>query len=415
MKDPQKRILYVVHRFWPHPGGSERLFYNFARQSVSEGHHVTVFTTNALDPESYHKPWKKRLTGGSERKNGIDIYRFQVVNIPFQYKVLGALSLLPIDSIRLLLGYPFVLLPGYLREIFIARPHFDLIIAGVLPHSHLIYPAAWLARHSGAPWITVPLVHTGLPGDKPLRGYLTREQLKLLKRADAIITVTEAGNRALIARGIASTKLHTVGVGVDPMELVGGQGKRFRDRFHLEGPMVLHMSTLTCFKGTVDLVESMKRLWANGHPAHLVLIGQLTDEFESYFLTQPPFVYERTLLLGFVDDETKKDALDACDIFALPSSADSFGVVFLEAWLYGKPVIGAEAGGIPYVISDDRDGLLVKFGDVAGLARRIDDLLSDPDRRHSLGEAGRQKVLTHYTWDKVCERMSEVTNSLLYH
>ena len=415
MEPQQKRILYVVHRFWPHPGGSERLFYHFARRSVSEGHRVTVFTTDAWDPESYHKPWKKRLPAGFEKYNGIDILRFHVANIPLQYKFLGALSLLPIDSIRLLFGYPFVLLPGYLREVFIRRPHFDLVIAGVLPHTHLIYPAAWLAHHSGVPWVGVPLIHTGVVGDKPVRGHLSREQVRLMKQADAIITATDAGNCALIAQGIDSHKLHKVGVGVDPLELAGGQGKRFRDRFHIDGPIILHVSTMTASKGTIDLVEAMKKLWAIGNPARLVLIGQLTDKFEDYFLSQPPSVFERTLLLGFVDDETKKDALDACDIFALPSSADSFGVVFLEAWLYGKPVIGAEAGGIPYVIADDRDGLLVQFGDVAGLAARIADLLSDPDRRHSLGEAGRQKVLAHHTWDKVCHRMSEVTNPILYH
>ncbi len=414
MEPQQKRILYVVHRFWPHPGGSERLFYHFARRSVSEGHHVTIFTTDAWDPESYHKPWKKRLPAGVDKVDGIEIHRFPVMNIAFQYKVLGGLSLLPIDPIRLLFGYPSVLLPGYLREIFVRRPHFDLVIAGVLPHTHLIYPAAWLARHSGIPWVAVPLIHTGVRGNKSLRGYLDGEQIKLMKRADAIITATEAENRALVAKGIDFHKLHTVGVGVDLLELAGGQGKRFRDRFHIDGPIVLHVSTLTAPKGTIDLVEAMKKLWAIGNPAKLVLIGQLTDKFEDYFLSQRPSVYERTLLLGFVDDETKKDALDACDVFALPSSADSFGVVFLEAWLYGKPVIGAEAGGIPYVISDGRDGLLVQFGDIAGLASRIADLLSDPSRRHSLGEAGRQKVLAYYTWDKVCDRMSEVTNSFLH-
>lgn len=413
MEQQQKRILYVVHRFWPHPGGSENLFYHFARRSVSEGHHVTVFTTDAWDPESYHKPWKKRLPAGAAKNDGIEIHRFHVMNIPFQYKVLGGLSLLPVDSIRLLFGYPFVLLPGYLREVFIRRPHFDLIIAGVLPHSHLIYPAAWLARHSGIPWMCVPFIHTGVPGSKPSRGYLTREPIKLMKRADAIITATKAENRALIAGGIDPNRIHTVGVGVDPKEIAGGQGRRFRERFHLEGPIVLHISTLTRSKGTMDLLEAMKQLWATGNQANLVLIGQLTDAFESYFLTQPSSVYERTLSLGFVDDETKRDALCACDVFVLPSSADSFGIVFLEAWLYGKPVIGAKAGGIPYVISEGQDGLLVEFGDITGLAGCIASLLNDADRRHSLGESGRQKVLAHYTWDKLCDRMSEVTHSVL--
>jgi glycogen synthase len=408
-----KKILYVVHRFWPHPGGSERLFYEFARRSKEDGYEVTVFTTDAWDPASYHQPEKQRLPAGVSTHDGMQIHRFAIKTIPLQFKALGAISLLPSDPIRLLFGQPHVLLPDYLRQVFVRRPHFDLIIAGVLPHSHLIYPAAWLARRRRTPWICVPLIHTGEDHHSPLRGYLTPPQVRLMKRADAIVTATEAENRALIARRFDPAKIHVAGVGVEPDDLAGGSGTRFRETYRVSGPMVLQISTQTAAKGSITIVEAMKRLWADGSDATLVLIGQVTDEFERYFLAQPASVYERTVVLGFADEQTKKDALDACQLFVMASVAESFGAVYLEAWLYGKPVIGARAGGVPDVIAEGRDGLLVPFNDAAALAGSISRLLSDDDLQRAVGQAGREKVFARYTYDKVWRRMNRVIEEVL--
>ena len=77
----------------------------------------------------------------------------------------------------------------------------------------------------------------------------------------------------------------------------------------------------------------------------------------------------------------------------MPSRTDSFGIVYLEAWLNGVPVIGARAGGVPEVITDGVDGYLVDFGDVAALANRIELLLRRPEAARAMGEAGRRKVL----------------------
>ncbi|HEY6042186.1 MAG TPA: glycosyltransferase family 4 protein, partial [Anaerolineae bacterium] len=89
------------------------------------------------------------------------------------------------------------------------------------------------------------------------------------------------------------------------------------------------------------------------------------------------------------------------DVLAMPSRTDSFGIVFLEAWFYGKPVIGARAGGVPEVIDDGRDGFLVNFGDTDMLARRIAQLLDDRVLAQEFGAAGREKVLQNWTWDKI--------------
>jgi glycosyltransferase involved in cell wall biosynthesis len=409
----RKRVLLVVHRFWPHPGGSERLFYNMARRLAGRGFEVTVFTTDAWHPESYHSPRKQRLSAGLETHEGLTIRRFGLRNIPLQFKVLRVLSWLPVEVLKLLSGSPYVLVPGFLREVFHNRPKFDIIIAGVLPYTHLIYPAAWLARLHQIPWVCVPLVHTGLSGGGPSPGYLTAPQVRLLKDADAIVTVTDTESRALAASGLTPAKIHRVGVGIDPEEFAGGEAGRFRGRFRLEGALVLQVSTLSRAKGAIDLVEAMKVLWNTGSDARLVLLGPSTGDFEKYFTSQPEHIRERILMLGMTDETTKKDAFAACDLFVMASSADSFGTVYLEAWLYGKPVIGAEAGGVPDVVSQGRDGLLVRFGDHVELADAVSKLLADAELRRRLGEAGRRKVLEEFTWDAVFGRLASVLDPLL--
>jgi glycogen(starch) synthase len=137
------------------------------------------------------------------------------------------------------------------------------------------------------------------------------------------------------------------------------------------------------------------------------------SDFEEYFSAQPQHVRERTHFLGHTGEQTKKNAFAACDVFVMASSADSFGTVYLEAWLYGKPVVGADAGGVPDVVSHGRDGLLVTYGRPRELADNINSLLSDAELRRTMGESGRRKVLDEYTWQIVFGRLWTVVEPLL--
>jgi glycosyltransferase involved in cell wall biosynthesis len=109
--------------------------------------------------------------------------------------------------------------------------------------------------------------------------------------------------------------------------------------------------------------------------------------------------------LGIVNEQDKHTLLSRAELLLLPSRTDSFGIVLLEAWAHGKPVIGARAGGIPGVIDEWHNGLLVGFGDVAGLAEAIQTLLTDELRRQRMGENGRDKVHSQYTWEQVGQRV----------
>jgi glycosyltransferase involved in cell wall biosynthesis len=98
----------------------------------------------------------------------------------------------------------------------------------------------------------------------------------------------------------------------------------------------------------------------------------------------------------------------ACDLLAMPSRADSYGIVYLEAWAAGKPVIGAFAGGVPDVIRDGEDGFLVPFGDAHMLAEYMRMLLDDTRLARAMGERGHTRAVTECTWEKRYETVARL-------
>ena len=203
-----------------------------------------------------------------------------------------------------------------------------------------------------------------------------------------------------------------IGVGVNADEVLGGSGHRFREKYNIKNPIVFQLGAQAYDKGSQHTIEAMRQLWERGHDASLVLAGPPMDHFLRYFETLPAEVRRRCHLLGFIPDEDKRDLLDAGDVFVMPSRTDSFGIVYLESWLYKKPVIGALAGGVPEVISHGEDGYLVPFGDVARLADCITTLLTDKELARRFGEAGHRKVLAEHTWDKKHGMISQVYRQL---
>jgi glycosyltransferase involved in cell wall biosynthesis len=92
-------------------------------------------------------------------------------------------------------------------------------------------------------------------------------------------------------------------------------------------------------------------------------------------------------------------------VFAMPSRCETWGDVFLEAMAYGLPCIGTTNDAMPEIIQHGVTGYVVPPDDVASLARYLEQLLDDPALRRHMGEAGRERVLTTFTWDHVVRRM----------
>jgi glycosyltransferase involved in cell wall biosynthesis len=159
------------------------------------------------------------------------------------------------------------------------------------------------------------------------------------------------------------------------------------------------------------LLEAMANVWEMHPEAQLLLAGGRTSYSQQIRTDIARFTAQQQPRITVLDDypETlKPELLAASDIFVLPSGQESFGIAFVEAWACGTPVIGCRSGAISSVIDEGRDGLLVPYGDPDALAQAILELLDDPHRRAKMGRAGRQKVLEHYTWEIIAERVRAV-------
>jgi glycosyltransferase involved in cell wall biosynthesis len=253
--------------------------------------------------------------------------------------------------------------------------------------------------------ILTPFLHLATADDPHRRHYTQPHQIRLLREADGVIVQTRLEAEAVADWGIPHTKILTLGMGVEHDEVTGGDPRAIRARLKIPAsrPVIGHLATLDPNKGTTDLVLAVARLnltRPSYEPVQLVLAGPSSPEFERFLDRMPggdppPWLS----LLGPLPLHERADFFAALNLFAMPSRTDSFGIVFLEAWANGLPVVAAAAGGVPEVVRHGSTGLLVPFGDIDRLTGALIALISEPTQARAMGEAGRALVERGYTWD----------------
>ena len=408
-------ILHVNHRYWPVVGGSEQSVRAVASRQVKDGHSVTVLTTDADDFSAFWDPGVKRLPARKELNQGV-----RIVRTPIGYLPGGLWSFAALRRVQTYLGQAKPLaaalgrlvpyLPELDKDISELGDNWDFVIDWNITFDNLAAAARELAAKSACPFISVPFLHLGEGAKSSVRRYYTMpHQLQILESADRVIVQTEVARSYLLQAGVEAQRVFTVGLGINPHALAGGNAERFRTRFGTDSPIVTAIGPLTRDKGTQDLVEAAAIVMSQDISMSLVLAGPPMNDFESFWKGVPADVKRRIIRLGPVVGEEKNDLLAATDVLALPSRTDSFGIVLLEAWAYGKPVIGAQAGGIPGLIDDGETATFVPYGDAESLARAIVEIVGNPNVAKTWGERGRLKVMNTYTWEHVYERFSRAS------
>ena len=174
---------------------------------------------------------------------------------------------------------------------------------------------------------------------------------------------------------------------------------------------VLYAGRFEGRKGTDVLLAAIPELSEKFKFARFVLIGEdrmlpdgstLGGAFRARH-TGASFL-DRVVFAGEVSDAQLEQHLRECEIFVAPSRYESFGLVFLEAMMFAKAVVGCRAGGMSEVIEDGVTGLLAEPGDVRSLGSALSALLDDPVKRAEFGQAGRERYLKHYTRDALIDR-----------
>jgi glycosyltransferase involved in cell wall biosynthesis len=281
---------------------------------------------------------------------------------------------------------------GLLSAIARGRARWDVVLVGYAPFA-LLGSVTRLCRLLRLPVVVLPLFHAADPY------HHFRAIYGSFERADRVLVQTPYAVdlfRTLFPR----SRPVEIGVGIDPPRFHADPARaaRFRARHGLESRrIVLLVGRKEPGKRWSLAVEAVERL--DRDDVTLVMIGRDVD--------RQPIASAKVLHLEEVDEADLLDAYSASDLLVFPSELESFGFVLLEAWMFGKPVVGSRlCGPVASVIREGVDGFLA--GDAVELADRIDHLLGDPLCSRRLGEAGRERVLTRYTWDELARRVERV-------
>ena len=182
------------------------------------------------------------------------------------------------------------------------------------------------------------------------------------------------------------------------------------------GVEVLFVGRLEPRKGIDVLLSALPNILNESRDIRFRIIGDNTLPMASGLTFEEQFRlehkgedwFDRVRFEGKVTQDILENAYRSCDIFVAPSRFESFGLIFLEAMREGKPVIGCSVGGIPEVVSDGINGLLVEPGNIKQLADAILTLSRNAETRHQFGEAGRRLFKEKFTADRMAKESEEL-------
>jgi phosphatidylinositol alpha-1,6-mannosyltransferase len=261
--------------------------------------------------------------------------------------------------------------------------------------SAVTHPWCQACRDLGVPYLAIGY------GVELLEPATPREDIRAAAQWFSISADT---TRILCDEGVSPDRIVALPPGVDPDSVAApstGARARVRQRLGLgEAPFVLSIGMLRRRKGMDLLLDAFAAL-APRHPTlHLVIAGEGPEG-----VALRARGGARVHFVGGVDDDTRNALLAECELFVLanrrlPGDVEGFGIVFLEAALQGKAVVGGRNGGVPDAVVDGETGLLAETDGEAGpLTGAIERLLCEPELARAMGERGRERALRDFRWD----------------
>ena len=278
----------------------------------------------------------------------------------------------------------------------------DLIHNCRIGREGLSFASLTVARRHRIPFVLTPVHHPRW------NTWLHRYYHHLYRQADAVIALTTAERDAMVTLGVKESRVFVTGMG--PILAETHDGARFRAQHGLEDfPLILFLGQKYPYKGIAVLTAAAKLVWARHPDARFFFIGPETPYSRRLFRAESD---SRIRSLDTVPLQDKTDALAACDILCLPSREESFGAVFLEAWSFGKPVVGVDSPAVRAVVDDGHNGLLAPR-EPGAIAERLILLLDRPELRAQFGQRGKEKVAARYSWPYLAEQTEQVYRAVL--
>jgi glycosyltransferase involved in cell wall biosynthesis len=385
-------LLIIADSYWPSIGGIEKTI--FALSTDLPKRFIISILTHRSPPGSktlFQNYWSC-VTDSINDPNGNRI-------IPLKAAFHKKLVLLPL----LLWNIPGI------RRFFPAGNLFDLFylfykaafyrtVKTVVSHANIVhcFSTGWLARltteichKENISLVHSPAVHFGKWGDSPA-------QLKAYTSANALICFSDDIKNKVVAHSAILDHSHVhVIPPIQHAVSVSTPSKR-----PIDEPYILFLGRREKHKGLDILIEAHHNIKL---PVRLVIAGpgETIEGTDSSVID-----------LGTVSEEDKASLLTHCELFALPSTDESFGIVYTEAMSCGKPIVAIDVSPVNEIVHNGVTGILVTSGDSEALSVALKTLLTDHNLAKSMGKRGFEVFHERYAPTVVVPRIVAVYNNI---
>jgi glycosyltransferase involved in cell wall biosynthesis len=312
-------------------------------------------------------------------------------------------------------GFPLPLYPEL--KLALPRPSIRQALETFQPDLiHIVNPAVLgLGGLYYAKSLDVPLVasyHTHLPkylehyGLGMLEGVMWELLKAVHNQAQLNLCTSTAMQEALISHGIERVEVWQKGVDTelfDP-ELANREVRAHLSQGNPDNPILLYVGRLSAEK-EIDRIKPVLEAIPNARLA-LVGDGPYRTELEKHFAGTP------THFVGYLTGKDLATAFASSDAFIFPSRTETLGLVLLEAMAAGCPVIAANAGGIPDIVTDGANGYLFDPADEQGAITATQRLLNHPEERDALRQNARQEA-ERWGWAAATRQLQSFYRSVL--
>ncbi len=395
------RVLLTIARYWPAIGGAELHSREMVRNLQASGTQTAVFCHASAQDMSN----ELAILSAPERQFRDD--QVTITQQPYQGFLKRPLNLLATCYPRWRIVRPLfnLLVRRFSTQAMIAAGRDSNVIHNVYSGMTMVSEASCAAaKKLGVPFVFTPLARTC---DGPRSAWTTPRLRRLYQEADAVIALTAHEKTWLAGLGVAREKIHVCPMG--PLLNATPSRLNFRATYQIgRDPMVLFLGRHDEHKGFHHVLEAARQVWQRQPNVHFVFFGPQTEASRAWFakLHEP-----RITVIESPCQALKSSAIHACDLLCVPSVKESLGVVYLEAWQAGKPVIAGDIPVLRSIVEHGNDGFLCPPNPV-NIAEKIERILSNKSLKRSMGQAGKRKVEQCYSWPAITKTLNQIYQSL---
>lgn len=408
----KKNIAFITPLYLPATITGSQMFIKYLAEGlVEKGNSISVITSDALTPRYWYDPFfGRKLKASFEKINGVSIFRLHSAQLLSSILFILAryVHFFPMNirnKLKVLSNGPYLLGLGKL----LSKEKFDVIHCSPFPLEINQQIIVCVRRLSYRPKLLItPFFHA------QVSDYHNPEFQHVFDSADIIHVISSSEMMDISASfRVDSKKFFVAPLFINTATMhtqkeLHHDIQRVKKKYGLFGKKIILFAGIKGRgKGALHALWAVYQLWLKDPSFVLIAIGSDTPEWKT---AKKEVDAECLIDLPYKTGRDKEALFALSDVYCMPSATETFGLTYLEAWHKKKPVIGAEIPPVRELITENKGGLTVPYGDDNALQMAITKLMQNPVLSKELGEHGYKALMKKYTLNRALPKYFRFLN-----